>query len=369
MDRDQQPRRTPLFGRHVAAGGRMVDFAGFSLPVQYSSVMEEHRAVRRSAGLFDVSHMGEIEVTGPGAGAFVDELTPNSVSSLEPGRAHYSGLLTERGTYLDDLLVYRRGADLFLLVVNAANREKDWSWIRDRAAGRPAVEVRDRSDDFALLALQGPAAAEILAPLTDLDLPGIRYYRFREADVAGRAAIVSRTGYTGEDGFELYVAPEDAGDLWDALLTRGAAFGLVPAGLGARDTLRLEAGMALYGHELDEETTPWEAGTGWVVKLDKGPFVGRDALVEQKEAGPQRALVGFEVADRGIAREGHRLFRGEEEVGRVTSGTFSPTFEKALGMAFVRAGLAATGTELEAEVRGRRLPVRLVDLPFYRRPK
>ena len=347
----------------------MVEFAGFEMPVHYGSVMDEHRAVREAAGLFDVSHMGEIEIRGEEAAAFVDWLTPNDVRSLEPGRAHYSGLLTEEGTYIDDLLVYKFGGDRLLLVVNAANRGKDLDWILERAEGRSGVRVVDRSDELALLALQGPGAEEILEPLTDLDLDSLRYYRFREGSVHGREALVSRTGYTGEDGFEIYVGKEVAVDVWDALLSRGSAFDLVPAGLGARDTLRMEAGMALYGHELDEETTPWEAGLGWVVKLDGEPFVGREALVRQKEEGVQRRLIGFEVQGRGIARQDHRLLHGEAEVGRVTSGTFSPTFERALGMAYVSVEVAEAGTELEVEIRRRRSPVRLEKLPFYRRSK
>ena len=368
MSDESELHKTPLFERHRDAGAKMVEFAGFSMPVQYESVIDEHRAVRQAAGLFDVSHMGEIEVRGPAAEAFVDAMTPNAVRSLEPGRAHYSGLLTGDGTYLDDLLVYRMGPQRFLLVVNAANREKDFAWLERHADDRTGVEVVDRSDEMALIAIQGPKAPEILASTTDLDLGSLKYYRFLEGEVGGREALVSRTGYTGEDGFELYVAPDDAVRVWDLLLSRGSAFGLRPAGLAARDTLRLEAGMALYGHELDENTTPWEAGLGWIVKMDKGPFVGRDALAARKEKGPERRLVGFEVTGRGIAREGHRILH-QGEVGRVTSGTFSPTFEKALGMAFVRADLASPGTSLAAEVRGREIPVVVAELPFYRRAR
>jgi aminomethyltransferase len=339
------------------------------MPVQYAGVIDEHRAVRTAAGLFDVSHMGEVRVAGPGALAFLQRLTPNDVSKLGPGRAHYSGLLTERGTYLDDILVYRFGDDDFLVVVNASNRERDFAWIAGHAAGAAAVEVADVSDDWALLALQGPRAAAVLAPLTDVDLGALRYYGFARGHAAGAPAIVSRTGYTGEDGFELFVAPAAARRVWDALLAAGASHGLAPAGLGARDTLRLEAAMALYGHELDEETTPLEAGLGWVVKLDKGDFIGRDALVRQREEGIPRRLVGFEVRERGIARDGHRVVAGGEVVGRVTSGTWSPTFAKALGMAYVPPDLAAPGAGLTLEVRGRGLAAEVVPLPFYRRPK
>lgn len=345
----------------------MVEFAGWSMPVQYGGVLDEHRAVRQRAGLFDVSHMGEIRVAGPGAEAFLQRLTPNNVERLSPGRAHYSGLLNERGGYLDDLLVYRLGDEEFLIVVNAANVESDFDWTRGHAAD--GVTVEDVSADYALLALQGPRALDILARLTDTELEEIRYYRFARGRVADRDAILSRTGYTGEDGFELYVAPDDAPAIWRRLLEAGEPEGLVPAGLGARDTLRLEAGMALYGHELDAETTPWEAGLDWVVKLDTGDFIGRRALLEQQETGVARRLVGFEVEGRGIAREGHSVLVDGEPSGRVTSGTFSPTFEKALGMAYVSADIAEPGRQVEIEVRGRRLPARLVALPFYRRER
>lgn len=345
----------------------MVEFAGWSMPVQYGGVLDEHRAVRQRAGLFDVSHMGEIRVAGPGAEVFLQRLTPNNVERLSPGRAHYSGLLNERGGYLDDLLVYRLGDEEFLIVVNAANVESDFDWIRGHASD--GVTVENVSADYALLALQGPRALDILARLTDTELEEVRYYRFARGRVADRDAILSRTGYTGEDGFELYVAPDDAPAIWRRLLEAGEPEGLVPAGLGARDTLRLEAGMALYGHELDAETTPWEAGLDWVVKLDTGDFIGRRALLEQQETGVARRLLGFEVERRGIAREGHSVLVDGEPAGRVTSGTFSPTFEKALGMAYVPADIAEPGRQVEIEVRGRRLPARLVALPFYRRER
>ena len=357
--------RTPLHDCHLEAGARMVEFAGWRMPVQYAGVIDEHRAVRAAAGLFDVSHMGEIRVTGPGAEAALQRLTPNNVARLRPGRAHYSALLTERGTYIDDLLVYRLADEEFVLVVNAANADGDLEWIRRQVGGD--AEVADASSEYALLALQGPRAEEILARLTDEDLGALKYYRFAQTEVAGRGMIVSRTGYTGEDGFELYAAPADAADLWRRLLEAGGPLGLVPAGLGARDTLRLEAAMALYGHELDDTTTPLEAGLEWTVKWQKDDFIGRDALAEQREAGPPRRLVGFEITGRGIARQGSRVLLGGAEVGVVTSGTWSPTFEKALGMAYVGAEHADPGQEIELEVRGRMLAGRTVELPFYRR--
>ena len=358
-------RRTPLYECHREAGGKLVPFAGWEMPVQYAGVMEEHRAVRQAAGLFDVSHMGQIAVRGPGAERFLDRLTPNHVAKLVPGRAHYSGLLTANGTYVDDLLVYRLGEEEFMLVVNASNQERDVEWVKRHAGGD--ADVRDVSDRYALLALQGPRSVEILAPLTDVDLGSLKYYGFAAGTVDGHRALVSRTGYTGEDGFELYVDPEAAAPLWKRLLEVGAVHGLVPAGLGARDTLRLEAGMALYGHELDEATTPLEAGLSWVVKLDKGEFLGSEALAAQQREGVPRKLVGFEVSGRGIAREGHPVHHDGSRVGQVTSGTWSPTLEKALGMAYVPTGLAAAGTEVEIDVRGRTVPARLAGIPFYRR--
>jgi aminomethyltransferase len=276
-------------------------------------------------------------------------------------------LLNERGTYLDDLLVYRLGAEDFLLVVNASNSERDAEWVLRHA---PAdVEVADVSERWALIALQGPRAVGILSPLTDVDLGAIRYYGFAHGRVDGHRALVSRTGYTGEDGFELYLDPDAAAPVWRGLLAAGAASGLVPAGLGARDTLRLEAGMALYGHELDETTTPWEAGLDRVVKLDKGDFLGREALVRQREAGVPRRLVGFDVTGRGIARQGHPVLVDGRTVGVVTSGTWSPTFERALGMAYVESALAEPGRDVEIAVRERPVAARLAAIPFYRRPR
>jgi glycine cleavage system T protein (aminomethyltransferase) len=356
-------KRTPLYDCHAQAGAKLVDFAGWEMPVQYAGVIEEHRAVRTSAGLFDVSHMGEIRVRGAGAEALLQRLTPNDVSKLVPGRAHYSGLLTERGTYVDDLLIYRLAREDFLVVVNAANAERDFEWMVTRS--RDQAEVVDESDRWALLALQGPRALEILTPLAAPDVSGLKYYGFADGMVDGVPALISRTGYTGEDGFELYLDPEAAPGVWRRLL----AAGVEPAGLGARDTLRLEAAMALYGHEIDETTTPFEAGLGWVVKLDKGDFVGRDALQAQRAQGVPRKLVGFEVEGRGIARQGHGVFSGDRAVGSVTSGTWSPTFEKALGMAYVPPEMAAPGTPLTLDVRGKALPARVVELPFYRRPR
>jgi aminomethyltransferase len=317
--------------------------------------------------------MGEIRVRGAGALALLQRLTPNDVSKLAPGRAHYSGFLTDRATYVDDLLIYRLGEDDFLVVDNAGNADRDFEWIASRNDGQPAdtaAEVTNVGDDYALLALQGPKALAILAPLANSDISALRYYGFAQGEVAGMPALISRTGYTGEDGFELYVAPGDAAALWRRLLADGAAHGLIPAGLGARDTLRLEAGMALYGHEIDETTTPLEAGLGWVVKLKKGDFLGREVLAAQQAAGVKRRLVGFEVVGRGIARQGHAVLDAAgNPVGTVTSGTFSPTFEKALGMAYVPVGLDSPGTRVRLDVRGKAVEGQVVALPFYTRPK
>jgi len=356
-------RRTPLYECHLEAGAKIVDFAGWEMPVQYAGVIEEHRAVRGAAGLFDVSHMGEVRVRGAGAEALLQRLTPNDVSKLVRGRAHYSGLLTERGTYVDDLLVYRLAPEDFLVVVNASNAGRDFDWIASRAAGEAAVT--DESDRWALLALQGPKALEMLAPLVAPQVSALKYYGFVQGTVDGAAALISRTGYTGEDGFEIYLAPEDAPRVWRRLIAAGAA----PAGLGARDTLRLEAAMALYGHEIDDTTTPFEAGLGWVVKLDKGDFLGRDALVSQQAEGTPRKLAGFAVEGRGIARQGHGVVSDGGAVGAVTSGTWSPTFEKAIGMAYVPPGMAKPGTSLTLDVRGKPVPAVVVELPFYRRPR
>jgi aminomethyltransferase len=359
--------RTPLYDRHVACGAKFVEFAGWEMPVSYRGVTEEHRAVRAACGIFDVSHMGELQLSGPAAEATVQTLTPNDVSRLRPGRAQYSALLTEEGTFIDDLLVYRMSADRFLLVVNAANRSADREWIQNHLHAGCVLE--DLSDQTALLALQGPKAVAILSRVVDIDLSTLKYYGFVETKIEQSPVLISRTGYTGEDGFELYLPPDAAPQVWDRLLAVGQGDGLVPAGLGARDTLRLEAGMPLYGHELDPNTTPWEAGLDWVVKLEKGEFLGRKALVEKQSQPLSRKLVGFEIEDRGIARHGYAIFVEDRQVGWVTSGTWSPTYERALGMAYIRTEFSEPGQPLDIDIRGRRVRARLRSLPFYRRPR
>ena len=353
----QSPRRTPLHARHVALGARMVEFAGWEMPVQYQGIQAEHAAVRSRAGLFDVSHMGEIEVTGPGASRFCQHVTTNDVRRLGPSQAQYTLLLNDRAGVIDDLVIFRLEAERYLLCVNASRREVDYNWLADHAGDE--VTVRDVSDSYGLLALQGPAAEGILQPLTGADLSSVQAFNFVTAEVSGVRCLVSRTGYTGEDGFELYCPAEDGVRLWDALTDAGE---VEPAGLGARDTLRLEKGFSLYGHELDESTTPPEARLGWVTKLDKGPFIGADVLSRKEPL--RRRLAGLEMTEAGIARQGYPIFQEDREVGRVTSGTLSPTLGKAIALGYVPAGAAAVGTEVRVEIRRRRVPARIVRVPF-----
>jgi len=365
-------KRTALYGEHVAAGGRMLSFAGFVMPVQYSSLTDEHLAVRSRAGIFDVSHMGEIFVRGPRALDFVQLISCNDHGKLAIGRAQYTGLMYPQGTFVDDLLVHRVADDEYLLVVNAANTDKDFAYLSELADGEPGVEVENQSDRWAQIAVQGPLAQEILQPLTVVDLAAIKYYRFTWGDVAGHRALVARTGYTGEDGFEVYLEPSAAPGLWRALLAEGGPKGLLPAGLGARDTLRLEAGMPLYGNDIDDTTTPLEAGLGWIVKLDKGDFIGRDVLERQQETGVDRLLVGFELVAPGIARHGFPVLLtevGGEPVGHVTSGTRLPSLGRSMGMAYLPADMAQVGLEFFVEIRDRRARARVVELPFYSRKK
>ena len=362
-------KRTPLYECHLKAGARMVPFVGWEMPVQYRGVIEEHRAVRGGVGLFDVSHMGEIEVSGTRALDLVQYVTCNDASKLVDGRAQYAGLMTPRGTFVDDLLVHKMADDRYFLVVNAANVDKDYAYICAQAPGFAGVKVQNRSDDFAQIAVQGPRALGVLQPLTGAKLDDIKYYRFVEGEVMGRPAIIARTGYTGEDGFEVYLAPEHAAPLWDRLLEAGAAVGIMPCGLGARDTLRFEACMHLYGNDIDDTTTPLEAGLEWIVKLDKGAFLGREALQRQHAAGVARRLVGFEMRGRGIARHGYPIVAAGEQVGEVTSGTHTPTLGKALGLGYVPVALADAGTTIDIDIRGQRVAAEVVPTPFYRRQR
>ena len=356
-------RRTPLYDAHRAAGARMVDFAGWEMPVQYSGIIDEHTAVRTRAGLFDVSHMGEVELRGAGAVAACQYVTANDVRRLADGQAQYSLLLTPEGGIVDDIIVYRRAADRILICVNASNRERDVAHLRKHVRG---ADVVDRSDDYALLALQGPRATAILQRLTNAPLTTTPRFAFTPGDVAGCAALIAHTGYTGEDGWELYCAPDAAPALWEAILDAGEPEGVLPAGLGARDTLRLEAALPLYGHELGEETTPFEARLAWVVHMEKDDFVGRAALQAHRQRGPRRLLVGIELTEPGIPRAEYRILRAGQPIGAVTSGTKSPTLGKAIALGYVDPAASAIETVLAVEIRGRAVAARVVRLPFYR---
>ena len=345
----------------------MVRFGGWDMPVEYSGITDEHNAVRQSAGLFDVSHMGEIEIGGPAALAAVQRITTNDAARLDVGHAQYSVLTTHEGTAVDDILVYQLAPSHFLLVVNASNIAKDYAWIKQEIGSAGDAVAVNASSRYALLALQGPKAKEILQPLTGVELDTVSYYRFATGEVANVRATISRTGYTGEDGFELFVPPQSAEHVWDALLAEGEGAGVKPAGLGARDTLRLEAGMRLYGNDMDETTTVLEAGLGWIIAWDKASFNGKEALARQREAGLARRLVGFEVTGRGIARHGYAVYHDDQQVGEVTSGTMTPFLKKAIGMAYVPVVLRAPDTEIAIDVRGRRVPARVIKMPFYKR--
>jgi aminomethyltransferase len=360
-------RKTPLHARHRASNARMVGYAGWEMPVEYSGITDEHLAVRTRAGVFDVSHMGEIEIAGKNALAAVQLISCNDASLLSVGQAQYSGLLTPDGTFVDDMLVYRMGPSHFMLVVNAANTATDYAWISQEIKAAGDAAVIDSSSRYALIALQGPAARDVLQQLTAVDLSEIRYYWFGYGEVAGARATISRTGYTGEDGYEIFVPPNVADRVWQAILESGRQAGVIPCGLGARDTLRLEAAMRLYGNDIDETTSVLEAGLGWTIGWKKNAFIGREALLEQKAKGPARALVGFEVIDRGIARHGYPVRSGGRHVGVVTSGTQTPFLKRAIGMAYVPRELSRPDTPLEIDIRGRAYNARVVALPFYRR--
>jgi aminomethyltransferase len=348
----------------------MVEFGGWDMPVEYTGITDEHMAVRTQAGLFDVSHMGQIELAGPGALAAVQWISSNDASRLAVGQIQYSALTTPEGTFVDDILVYRVGDEHYMLVVNAGNIMKDYEWIRARVAERGGdVSVVNASSRYALIAIQGPKAEGILQRLTGIELPAIKYYWFANGEVSGVRVIVSRTGYTGEDGFEIFVPPAQAEQVWNALLEAGAADGLKPCGLGARDTLRLEASMRLCGSDMDEQTTVIEAGLGWIVGWKKGQFIGSEVLRAQKGGTLERTLVGFEMVDRAIARHGYPVVIGSEVVGVVTSGTQTPFLKKSIGIAMVPLSRSAPGTPLYIEIRGRHVAAVVVPEPFYKRPK
>jgi aminomethyltransferase len=363
--------RTPLHGWHVEHGGRMVDFAGWSMPVQYGSIVEEHLATRKAAGVFDVSHMARLRFDGQDAAAFLDRLLTRRVSDMAPGRIRYSLVTNDQGGILDDVLVYHLetpdGRRYHLLVVNASNRQKIVDFFRQRGEAVGDVEMQDRTETTAMISVQGPAAVQIVAPLVKAKVGDLGYYCGVVTEQFGRPCTVSRTGYTGEDGFELIVRAEDALDVWKNIFRAGRELGVAAAGLGARDTLRLEAGMPLYGHELSEQIDPYQAGLGFAVNLKDRAFPGCEALARLKAAGPLRVRVGFEVSGRRVPREHYGVYRDQQPVGEITSGTFSPTLQKSIAMAYVRPESSAPGTELLVDVRGRREPARIVPLPFYQR--
>jgi aminomethyltransferase len=365
-------KRTPLNNAHRQMGGRMVDFGGWDMPVQYpAGTIEEHLRTRTRAGLFDVSHMGEIDVRGTEAIAFVNRITSNDTTKLVDGQAQYSALTTPEGTVIDDLVVYRLAADHLLLVVNASTTDKDWEWIKSNHSGE-SVELNNVSADYCQMALQGPDAQTILQTLTDVPLSELRYYHFTRGNIDGVAGIISRTGYTGEDGFEVYAPPDRAEQLRNKILDAGKTdtpTGVLPCGLAARNTLRLEAGMALYGNELDESTTLLEANLGWICKLDKGDFIGREALARQKAEGLKRKLAGFEVIERGIARDHQDVVVAGQRVGTVTSGSPAPFLKKNIGFAYLPIEVANVGQEIQIDVRGKLVGAQVVKAPFYKRAK
>jgi len=362
-------KKTPLHARQRQSGARMVPFAGGEMPAEYSGLSAEHMAVRERAGLFDVSHMGEIEIAGRDALSAVQLISANDASKLQVGQAQYSGLLTPLGAFVDDILVYRLGPSHFMLVVNASRIQDDYAHIASHMASFGDAVAVDSSSRYALIAVQGPKALETLQPLTGVDLASIKYYWFAHGEVANVRGTISRTGYTGEDGFEIFVPPHSADRVWQAILEAGRPYEVVPCGLGARDTLRLEAGMRLYGNDIDDSTTVLEADLGWIVGWDKESFIGADRLREQKAAGATRKLVGFELLEGGIARQGCDVYLNGAKAGRVTSGTQTPYLRKSIGLAYVPAEAAVPDAEIEIDVRGRRIRAHVVPLPFYHRKK
>ena len=357
-------KKTPLYDIHIKLGGKMIDFGGWALPVQYSSIIEEHHAVRERAGLFDVSHMGEIIVEGPSAFEFIQQMVTNDILGISRGRAIYTPMCYQDGGTVDDLIIYQLEDDKYLLVVNASNIDKDYEWLMEHIID--GVEVHNVSYDYAQLAIQGPAAQSILQKLTDFFLEGIRFFRFaKDVEIGGIRSLISRTGYTGEDGFEVYFPAGKAVELWDKIMEAGEKEGMLPAGLGARDTLRFEAGLPLYGNELSQEISPLEAGLGRFVKLDKEYFIGKDALAKQGKEGVKRTLVGFEMIDRGIPRSQYKIYCEDKEIGVVTSGTFAPTLQKNLGLALIDPAYSEIGTEISVIIRNRSPKARVVGIPFY----
>ncbi|ACL22049.1 glycine cleavage system T protein [Desulfitobacterium hafniense DCB-2] len=359
-------KRTPLYEQHRRAGAKLIDFGGWEMPVQYAGVIEEHKAVRSKAGLFDVSHMGEVELKGKDSLAFLQYLLTNDVSRIQDNQIQYSPMCTSAGGVVDDLLVYRYSREHFLLVVNASNTDKDFAWMQAQAEGFE-ISLENRSGDFAQLALQGPWAEKILQKLTSMDLAQINYYWFKHGEVDGVLCLISRTGYTGEDGFEIYLPPEHAPRMWERILEVGGSEGVQPIGLGARDTLRFEARLPLYGNELGPDITPLEAGLGFFVKLEKDNFIGKEALSAQKEKGVPRKLVGLEMIERGIARSHYPLQKEGKEIGFITSGSFSPTLNKNIALGLIPPEYAQIGETLDVIIRGKAVKARIIPSLFYKR--
>ncbi|MBC7693349.1 MAG: glycine cleavage system aminomethyltransferase GcvT [Methylotenera sp.] len=365
-------KRTALYEEHQRSGGRLIDFGGWELPVQYTGVIDEHQTCRTAAGLFDVSHMGEILCEGKDAEKFLNYLVTNNVSKIAIGQAQYTVMCNEAGGIVDDLIIYRRGEDQFFVVVNASNTDKDYSWIQKiHASGKWDLTLRNVSTEYTQIAIQGPKATEILQTLTPADLSAVKTYWFTESTVLGGVpAIIARTGYTGEDGFEIYLDWNKGPELWRALLEGGKTHGIKPCGLGARDTLRLEVKYPLYGHELGDDTNPVEAGLNWVIKLDKGDFIGKGPIVAMKERGPARALVGLKLTGPGIPRQSYtvHLADGTTRIGELTSGTQSPMLKQSIGVAYVAKEHSAIGSKITVDIRGNKVPAEIVATPFYKRP-
>ncbi len=357
-------KKTPLYEKHLENKGKMIDFGGWLLPVEYAGIIPEHEAVRNAAGLFDVSHMGEVSVIGEDAEEFIQRMVTNDISKMDTDQIYYSPMCYPNGGVVDDLLIYKYSTDKYLLVVNAANTGKDVEWLQSNVSG--TVEMKNVSAEYAQLALQGPDAQRILQKLTDKNLEDIKFFYFdHDVKIEGISALVSRNGYTGEDGFEILVAPDNAEALWNKIMEAGKEEGLMPAGLGARDTLRFEVCLPLYGHEINHDITPLEAGLGYFVKLDKGTFIGKDALVQQKNSGIMRRLCAFEMTDRGIPRTGFEVYAGDKKIGHVTTGSYSPTLKRNIGLALLEEAYAAEGTEIEVLIRNKLLKARIIRKPFY----
>ncbi|MBD3291210.1 glycine cleavage system aminomethyltransferase GcvT [candidate division KSB1 bacterium] len=358
-------KKTALYDIHEQAGAKLIEFAGYYMPIQYKGILDEHLRVRKTAGLFDVSHMGEFEISGENAEQFLQYVTINDVSKLNEYQAQYSAMCYKDGGIVDDLLIYRY-PDRFLMVVNAANIEKDFQWLKQHLSD--GVQLIDRSEEFSLMALQGRHAPAIVQKLTSANVSEIGSYWFRDAEVADKPVMLARTGYTGEDGFEIMTAPENAPQIWKSLMKAGSEFDLEPIGLGARDTLRLEVTYCLYGNDIDHTTNPLEAGLGWITKLKKGEFIGSDAIQKVKQDGISRKLIGFEMKSKAFPRKGYEIYKDEREVGHVTSGMYSPILEKAIGLGYVAKEHSKVGTELEISIRGRKVSAEIIKTPFYKRP-